>query len=95
MACCTRGPISVTNSGGTAVSTLDFDLISGVTVRADGSGDAPTVQAGIDSIRARQIYLDVLWIEPGDYAEDVVIPRVPEPITSLAVADRRRRGFVL
>jgi hypothetical protein len=74
VACCTRGPISVTNPVGTAVSTLDFDLISGVTVRADGSGDAPTVQAGIDSIRARQIYLDVLWIEPGDYAEDVVIP---------------------
>ena len=46
VACCTRGPISVTNPVGTAVSTLDFDLISGVTVRADGSGDAPTVQAG-------------------------------------------------
>ena len=34
----------------------------------------PRCKPGIDGIRARQIYLDVLWIEPGDYAEDVVIP---------------------
>ena len=38
-------------------------------LRADGSGDVPTFQAGVDSLRSR---LDTLSVLPGHYEEDVV-----------------------
>ena len=47
-------------------------------VRPDGSGDAPTFQAGLDTLKLRLNYypssqFDTLLVQPGDYAEDALL----------------------
>jgi hypothetical protein len=41
-------------------------------LKADGTGDAPTFQAGLDSIAAHPDFRDTLIVEPGSYDEDIV-----------------------
>lgn len=53
-------------------------------VYADGSGDAPTIQAAIDSTRDGEI----VWIGPGTYRENLRILDQPEDLRSLDGAEQ-------